>query len=104
MVEHDLAKVETGVRFPLPAPMNIIQIMTVVAGIAMSFGYYPQAYKIWRLKSAKEISLLNYSITSIGTPIWLIYGIALQDPVLITSFSISVIGTWLVLLLTIRYR
>lgn len=84
--------------------MKLIQIMTVVAGIAMSFGYYPQAYKIWKLKSAKEISLLNYLITSIGTPIWLYYGISIKDPVLIVSFTISVVGTWLVLLLTIRYR
>lgn len=84
--------------------MKILQSATLIAGIAMSLGYYPQAYKIWKLKSAREISLLNYLILSTGTTIWFIYGIVLKDPVILISFGVSVIGAVLVLILTIYYR
>lgn len=70
----------------------------------MSLGYYPQAFKIWKLKSAKEISLINYLILSVGTVIWLLYGIVIKDWVIIISFGVSVLGSWLVLFLTMHFR
>ncbi len=47
--------------------MEFFKIVTGVIGVLMSLGYYPQAYKIWKLKSARELSLINYAILSIGT-------------------------------------
>ena len=84
--------------------MEFLKILTAVTGVVMSLGYYPQAYKIWKLKSAKEISLLNYVILSIGTAIWTIYGIFLRDPVIIVSFIVGVIGANLVLILSVKYK
>ena len=70
----------------------------------MSLGYYPQAYKIWKLKSAKEISLINYIILGIGTTTWLVYGYVLKDAVIMTSFIFGVIGSWLMIFLVLKYR
>jgi len=84
--------------------MKLLQLITIIAGIVMSLGYYPQAYKIWKLKSAKEISLVNYIILSLGTVIWLLYGIIMSDWVITIGFGVSVIGSWLVLFLAIRYK
>lgn len=70
----------------------------------MSFGYYPQAYRIWKLKSARELSLVNYTILSIGTTLWLAYGILIQDSTIIFGFVFGVIGSWLVLALILKYR
>ena len=84
--------------------MKTLQIITIITSIAMSAGYFPQAYKIWKLKSAREISLTNGIVLSIGTMIWLIYGISIKDWVIIISFIIGVIGSWTVLALTLRYR
>jgi MtN3 and saliva related transmembrane protein len=84
--------------------MEIFKIITSVVGVLMSFGYYPQAYRIWKLKSAKELSLVNYCILSVGTTLWFIYGIIINDPVIIAGFIAGAIGSWLVLALVIRYR
>lgn len=84
--------------------METLQILTIIAGLAMSFGYYPQGYRIWKLKSAEQLSITNYSILSIGTAIWLLYGILMRDLVIIISFSVSLFGAWGVLFLTVYYR
>lgn len=84
--------------------MKIFQIVTTIIGITMSLGYYPQAYKIWKLKSAKELSLINYGILGIGTLTWFIYGIVLKDIVIMTSFVFGVVGSWLMIFLVLKYR
>ena len=73
-------------------------------GILMSVGYYPQAYTIWKTKSSQNISIFTYTIFSVGTLAWTIYGFYLNDLPIILSFIIGVVGSWLVLGLTIYYR
>jgi MtN3 and saliva related transmembrane protein len=84
--------------------MEFFKIITGVIGVLMSLGYYPQAYKIWKLKSARELSLINYAILSIGTTLWLVYGILMNDSTIIVGFVFGVIGSWLVLALILKYR
>ena len=80
------------------------QILTTLAGTAMSLGYYPQAYAIYKKKSTENISLFSYTIFAIGTLIWMLYGFYLHDWTIIASFVIGVIGSWLVLGLTLYYN
>jgi MtN3 and saliva related transmembrane protein len=84
--------------------MKTFQIITTIVGITMSLGYYPQAYKIWKLKSAKEISLINYIILGIGTLTWFIYGLVLHDIVIMISFIFGVVGSWSMIFLVMKYR
>ena len=82
----------------------LIQILATVLGIMMSLAYYPQAYRIWKNKSAKNVSTATYAIFSVGTTTWLIYGFYLRDLPIILSFLLGVIGSWTVLALSIIYR
>jgi len=84
--------------------MHIFQTFVTIMGSVMSLGYFPQAYRIWKNKSSVDISLPTYFIFSIGTLTWLIYGILLKDPTIIFGFVIGVVGSWLVLGLSIFYR
>lgn len=81
-----------------------LEIVVTLIGIMMSVGYYPQAYKIYKTKSAKDISLYTYIIFGIGTLVWTLYGIYLRDLPIILSFIFGVVGSWLVLGLTLHYR
>lgn len=84
--------------------MKYFHLFVTVVGIIMSFGYYPQAYKIWKSKSSSQISLLSYLILTVGTTTWLVYGIVLKDFTIISGFTFGFIGSWLVLILAITYR
>lgn len=84
--------------------MEVFRILVVVMGVSMSFAYYPQAYKIWKNKSAENISIFAYVIFSLGTLTWFLYGIAIQDMIIAISFVIGVFGSWAVLILAFIYK
>lgn len=81
-----------------------LKYVAAIAGIIMSFGYYSQAYKIYKKKSSKDVSIFSYIIFSLGTLVWLIYGLIIRDLTIILGFSLGVVGSWLVLFLLIIKR
>lgn len=83
---------------------SIIQILATVMGIVMSLGYYPQAYKIWKSKSANDISIPSFVIFSVGTFTWFLYGVYNRDFTVASGFVLGVIGSWTILGLSIYYK
>ncbi len=68
--------------------MNLnVEIVGVLAAICTTIAYAPQAYKIFKEKSAKEVSLSMYLILLLGLILWLTYGF------LIDSFAIKLANT-----------
>ncbi|HKT21677.1 MAG TPA: PQ-loop domain-containing transporter [Nitrososphaerales archaeon] len=49
----------------------------MVAGFLIAFGLVPQVLRVWRLRDAREISLLFILVTIGGTVLWLVYGMRL---------------------------
>lgn len=49
----------------------------LVAGFLIAFGLVPQVLRVWRLKDAREISLVFVVVTMGGTVLWLVYGMLL---------------------------
>ena len=82
----------------------IIQWLATITGVLMSLGYYPQAWKVFKTKSAKDISIPSFIIFSIGTASWFCYGLYLHDITIILSFGLGVIGSWTILILSLWYR
>ncbi len=82
----------------------IVQVFATVMGVLMSLGYYPQIWKIWKTKSAEDISIPTFIIFSFGTASWFLYGWYMHDIVIMSSFILGVIGSWSVLILTLIYR
>ena len=63
----------------------------VVAATLSSVQLIPQAIKIFRTKSAKDISLLTFIIILLGSVSWLLYGLHIKDPFIITTNSMVLI-------------
>ena len=82
----------------------IISILAAITGVIMPLGYYFQAWKIIKTKSAADISIPFLVIFSIGTATWLAYGWYLRDIVIMSSFALGVIGSWATLFLSLRYK
>jgi MtN3 and saliva related transmembrane protein len=77
------------------------QYLGFVAGIFTTFCYIPQLMRVFRLKSAREISALYTILILSGTGIWLIYGITINNPPLIVWNAIAFV--FLTLLLTAKF-
>lgn len=82
----------------------LLSVATSVAGVLMGAAHFPQAYRIWKRKSSKDVSILMYSLFFVGAWLWLIYGLAIHDLPLIVSFSVSVFAITLAFALVLRYR
>jgi len=75
--------------FSIIIDMIEIEILTVLAtffGAVGGIANFPQAYKIFKRKSANDISILTYSFLFVGAIVWILYGIAIWNfPVMITN-------------------
>ncbi len=66
--------------------MTVLSVLATVFGIVNGFANFPQIYKIFKTKSAKDISVLTYIILTIGSFVWILYGIEIKNfPVLIMN-------------------
>ncbi len=66
--------------------MTFLSYFATTMGVVMSVGVIPQIYKVYSLKSAKEISGITYGILTMGMIVWVLYGIEINSwPNIITS-------------------
>ena len=72
--------------------MDTLAILTTIFGTMMSFGYFTQTYKIFKRKSAKDVSLGTYIFFTVGIAIWLTYGISIKNYPIIISNAVFLIG------------
>ena len=83
--------------------MDVTTLIGSVGGFLTTLAALPQAIKSWREKSAKDISLYMYIILNVGIMLWLIYGILINDFVVIVANLVSLIINLIILYLKLRY-
>lgn len=86
--------------------MNIeyADMLGTAAGILTTAAFVPQAVKIWKSKSAGDISLGMFLIFSIGVLLWLVYGALIGAVPLIAANSITLVLALAILAMKIRYK
>jgi MtN3 and saliva related transmembrane protein len=65
--------------------MTGIDILGYSAGAITSLTFLPQVIKTWKVKSAKDISLLMFVIAAINEAMWIAYGVLLHNWVIILT-------------------
>jgi len=78
--------------------MTILSFLATIFGSLMALSNLPQAYKIFKRKSARDISIITGFILFIGAIIWVLYGIEIKNPPIIIANSIGVFGITLVII------
>ena len=74
----------------------------LVGACLTTFSFLPQAFRIWRSRSARDVSLVMYVMMTTGTVMWLIYGLLLGSPSLIFSNAAGFLLVGSVLALKVR--
>ena len=74
-----------------------------IGGILTTFCYVPQIIRVFRLKSAKEISLLFTILLLIGVVTWLFYGIFFSLAPIILWNAIAVVIVIVLLYAKLKY-
>lgn len=75
----------------------------LVAGAIMTVGYLPQVIRVYKLKSAREISLTFTILFVVGLLFWLGYGIIYRLPPVILWNAISVALAIALLIAKLKY-
>ncbi len=83
--------------------INLNNIIGIIAGIITTSALVPQALKIYKTKSARDISLTMFIFLAIGITLWLIYGVLIKEiPVILANF-VSLILIFSIIFMKIRY-
>jgi MtN3 and saliva related transmembrane protein len=82
--------------------MTLLATLAAIFGIINGFANFPQIYKVFKTKSARDLSITTYVLLATGSFIWVLYGIEIMNiPVLIMNglalieFVILLIGCFL---------
>ena len=84
--------------------MTSIQILGLVAGTITSITFLPQVIKIWKTKSAKDLSLLMLLLLMLGVILWLSYGLLVMDGAIIYTNSMVLAMSLVMLFFKLRFR
>lgn len=73
------------------------------AAILTTVAFAPQIIKIWRTRSAKDVSLGMYSIFTSGIVLWLVYGILINSWPIILANCVTLLLTGMVLVMKVKF-
>ena len=83
--------------------MNAADILGYAAGAVTAFTFLPQVIKTWREKSAKDISLTMFLIAFTNEIMWLVYGVMLNNWVIISTNAVMLMMSGIMIWLKLRY-
>lgn len=83
--------------------IDLNNIIGIIAGAITTSALIPQALKIYKTKSARDVSLMMFIFLAVGIALWFIYGILIKEiPVILANF-ISLILIFTIIFMKIRY-
>ena len=82
----------------------ILKYIGFFAAFCTTIAFLPQAIKVYKTKSTKDISLIMFIIFTIGVFSWLIYGLIIDDLPVILANVVTLILSLFILLYKIRFK
>jgi len=83
--------------------METSEMLGYAAGLLTTLAFVPQVTKIWKTKSAKDVSLPAFITFAIGVALWTAYGVARQEPVIIFWNAVTLVLAALILAMKVKY-
>lgn len=65
------------------------ELLGLIAGTLTTLAFLPQVIKIWKSRSAHDISLGMFLLFSAGVALWLVYGIRLGAVPIIAANAVT---------------
>ena len=84
--------------------MDTTTLLGLVAGFLTTLAFIPQVTKIWKTKSAKDVSLRTYVAFSAGVALWMVYGILKQEIPIILWNAVTLVLTGAIVAMTLKFR
>ena len=79
-------------------------LLGLVAGFLTTIAFVPQVTKIWKTKSAKDVSLPTFLAFAIGVALWMVYGFMKQEPPIIIWNAVTLALAVAIVVMKLRFR
>jgi MtN3 and saliva related transmembrane protein len=79
------------------------KIVGVIAATLTCLAFIPQAIKIFKTKSAKDVSIITLLWLSLGVFLWILYGVHIKDGIVITANAVTLLILAVLLVLCFNY-
>ena len=83
--------------------MDMTTFIGLAAGFLTTVSLVPQALKIWKSRSARDISSNMFAAFCIGVALWLVYGVLQQEMPIILWNSVSLVLALAILGMKIKF-
>jgi MtN3 and saliva related transmembrane protein len=74
------------------------------SGFCTTIAFVPQAYKAWKTKRTKDISLWMFLIFTTGVASWLVYGVLTNNLPIIFANIVTLFLAFLILVAKIKFN
>ncbi len=82
----------------------ILKYIGFFAAFCTTFAFFPQAIKVWKTKSTKDISLYMFIIFTTGVFSWLVYGITISNLPIIIANALTLFLSIFILIFKLKYK
>jgi MtN3 and saliva related transmembrane protein len=83
--------------------MDTTTILGLVAGFLTTIAFVPQVTKIWKEKSARDVSLPTFLAFSLGVALWMVYGILKQEPPIVLWNAVTLVLSGAIVAMKLKY-
>lgn len=84
--------------------MDPIDTLGLVAGTLTTAAFVPQVWQVWKTRSVGDISLLTFSLFSVGVALWLVYGLWAGAMPVVVANGVTLVLALAILAAKIRFR
>ena len=78
-------------------------IIGITASILTMFSFVPQIARSLKTRSVKDVSPVTLFQLSAGVILWIIYGVARQDPIIVCANAVTLITMVILISLYFKY-
>ena len=81
-----------------------IALVGYLAGLLTTFAFIPQAWYIWRTRSARDVSLHTFSAFTVGVFLWLVYGVLKAEWPIVIWNGVTLVLAGTILGMKLRFK
>jgi MtN3 and saliva related transmembrane protein len=83
--------------------VDLPQVVGIVAGMLTTVSFVPQVWRIWRRKSADDVSMPMFLLFTVGVAAWLVYGLLIHSMPVVAANVVTLVLAGAVIGLKVRY-
>ncbi len=80
-----------------------IKLLGFAAATCTTVAYAPQFIKVWKTRSARDISLGMFLVMVLGLALWLVYGLLSGDAPLVAANAVTMLLAGGILVMKLKY-